>query len=65
MSAVWGLYPGSHMTPRQSRVYADAAHKLIDRRMRAGSGSTGCKQHQVFLAIPFSTNTPSVLTLFL
>ena len=30
MSPVWGLYPGSHMTPGQSKVYADAARELVE-----------------------------------
>jgi hypothetical protein len=41
MSPVLGLYPGSQMTPLVDNRLAQAATKLVDLRMQAGSGSTG------------------------
>ncbi|KAK7997170.1 hypothetical protein PG989_005210 [Apiospora arundinis] len=41
MSAIWGLYPGSHFAPLNSSAWAAASRKLVDHRMQAGSGSTG------------------------
>ncbi|KAK8060325.1 hypothetical protein PG996_010255 [Apiospora saccharicola] len=41
MSAIWGLYPGSHFAPLNSSSWAAASRKLVDHRMQAGSGSTG------------------------
>ncbi|KAF2196190.1 hypothetical protein GQ43DRAFT_485153 [Delitschia confertaspora ATCC 74209] len=41
MSPLFGLFPGSQMTPLKSKTLADASKVLIDGRMRAGSGSTG------------------------
>ncbi|KAF2275438.1 uncharacterized protein EI97DRAFT_459345 [Westerdykella ornata] len=41
MSPLFGLFPGSQMTPLKSKTWADASKVLVDGRMRAGSGSTG------------------------
>ncbi|PVH98366.1 glycoside hydrolase family 95 protein [Periconia macrospinosa] len=41
MSAIWGLFPGSHFAPLNSSKFADASKKLVDHRMQYGSGSTG------------------------
>ena len=41
MSPLWGLYPGSQMTPLVSQTFANAGKVLVDRRMSSGSGSTG------------------------
>lgn len=41
MSPLFGLFPGSQMTPLKSKPLADASKVLLDGRMRAGSGSTG------------------------
>ncbi|RYP12741.1 hypothetical protein DL765_007179 [Monosporascus sp. GIB2] len=40
-SSLWGLYPGKQLTPLVSPTYAKAGKALLDRRMAAGSGSTG------------------------
>ncbi|KAK6526647.1 hypothetical protein TWF694_005228 [Orbilia ellipsospora] len=41
LSPIFGLFPGSQMTPLKSQTYANAAKVLLDRRMSHGSGSTG------------------------
>jgi hypothetical protein len=41
MSPLWGLFPGSQMTPLVNKSLADASKALVDHRMSAGSGSTG------------------------
>lgn len=41
MSPVFGLFPGSQMTPLENSTLADAAKVLVDTRMSDGSGSTG------------------------
>ncbi|KAF2729489.1 hypothetical protein EJ04DRAFT_588750 [Polyplosphaeria fusca] len=41
MSPLFGLFPGSQMTPLKSKKWADASKVLVDGRMKAGSGSTG------------------------
>lgn len=41
MSPLFGLFPGSQMTPLKSATLAKASKVLIDGRMAAGSGSTG------------------------
>ncbi|ORY14534.1 Six-hairpin glycosidase-like protein [Clohesyomyces aquaticus] len=41
MSPLWGLYPGSQMTPLVNQKLATASKALVDHRMQSGSGSTG------------------------
>jgi hypothetical protein len=41
MSPIFGLFPGSQMTPLKSSSLAAAAKVLVDNRMSHGSGSTG------------------------
>lgn len=41
MSPIFGLFPGSQMTPLKSSSLAAAAKALVDNRMSHGSGSTG------------------------
>jgi hypothetical protein len=41
MSPLFGLFPGSQMTPLRSPTFANASKVLLDARMAAGSGSTG------------------------
>ncbi|KAF2676910.1 glycoside hydrolase family 95 protein [Lentithecium fluviatile CBS 122367] len=41
MSPIYGLYPGSQMTPLVNSTLAAAAKVLLEQRMSAGSGSTG------------------------
>lgn len=40
-SPLFGLFPGTQLTPLTSTELADAAGVLLDRRMDSGSGSTG------------------------
>ncbi|KAH3941206.1 hypothetical protein HBI56_208010 [Parastagonospora nodorum] len=40
-SHLFGLFPGSQMTPLVSETLAQASKVALDNRMRAGSGSTG------------------------
>ncbi|KAL4903269.1 Six-hairpin glycosidase-like protein [Aspergillus multicolor] len=40
-SPLFGLYPGTELTPLASTNLADAAGALLDNRMTSGSGSTG------------------------
>lgn len=40
-SPLFGLFPGTQLTPLASTKLADAAGVLLDRRMNRGSGSTG------------------------
>ncbi|KFY27285.1 hypothetical protein V491_00955, partial [Pseudogymnoascus sp. VKM F-3775] len=41
MSPIFGLFPGTQMTPLSNSTLADAAKVLVDTRMASGSGSTG------------------------
>ncbi|KFY52790.1 hypothetical protein V496_08174 [Pseudogymnoascus sp. VKM F-4515 (FW-2607)] len=41
MSPVFGLFPGSQMTPLENSTLADAAKSFVDTRMSSGSGTTG------------------------
>jgi hypothetical protein len=41
LSPLWGLYPGSQMTPLVSSSLSKAAGILLDHRMQYGSGDTG------------------------
>ena len=40
-SPLYGLYPGSQLTPLVNRTLANAAKILLDTRMKHGSGNTG------------------------
>lgn len=41
MSPIFGLFPGTQLTPLSNSTLADAAKVLVDARMAAGSRSTG------------------------
>jgi hypothetical protein len=41
MSPIYGLYPGSQLTPRKNQTLATAAKAFLTKRMSNGSGSTG------------------------
>jgi alpha-L-fucosidase 2 len=41
MSHMYGLYPGSQLTPRRNRKFWDAARVSLERRLKAGGAYTG------------------------
>ncbi|KAK3317975.1 Six-hairpin glycosidase-like protein [Apodospora peruviana] len=41
LSPLFGLHPGTQMSPLKSAALANAAKKFLDRRVSGGSGSTG------------------------